>query len=453
MCNRRKHKNYFLRASVSPWSTFFTTEARRHREFLIDRFYSKNLCSISAKKILLFVVFFLMNIQTTAQVIYLPDDPGKWKSYSLVDHTKGITIPGWNKNAIKNFSANLKNLAEEIKTGDLHPIGVDRKISGGIKGGYPTFANARNSKIYSPVSGYLITNAFRHFKISSGEKKVAAEGPRFMIYINWLGAVYPDVGKLMHAPAIEPWGEELDYDFDEGEGIFYEPQKIDEFQGFSIYDADAIVITKSKEPLWLPVSRERFLKALIKEAEADVQELKERDEQQARDDEKTYQELKSIDPARAEEVKKILEEGAEWNKKQIKDEEAKTRELALTKNWKLLTSIPEERVRLLKEEFASLSPAERTSQAYYKVGMENSETLSGLVPEGTKDANPLVTPNPYFFDSSIPKSDIQLIVIQNYKSFKRRFDEGRASLEVKKQLELIRAIDRNNIAEKFITNK
>lgn len=407
----------------------------------------------SVKFFLSFIILLLINSSALAQITLLPESPGKWQSYSLVDHTKGIATPGWNKKEIKNFSANLKSLAEKIKTGDPKPIGVDRKVSGGVKDGYPAFANERNPKIYSPVSGYLIVNAFNHFQISSGAKKVSAEGPRFMIYINWLGAVYPDAGKLMYSPAIEPWGEKLDYKFDEGEGIFYEPQKIGEFQGFPVYNTNAIAVAKSKEPLWIPVSRERFLKALIKEAEADVQELKERDERLARDDEKTYQELKSIDPVRAEEVKKILAEGAEWNKKQIKDAEAKTRELAETKNWKLLASIPEERVRLLKEELESLPPAERSLQAYFKMGIENSETLSGLVPGGTEDANPLAALNPNFFDSSLPKNKIQLIIIQDYKYFEREVNEDRGSLAMAKQLELIRAIDWDDIADELFTNK
>lgn len=389
-------------------------------------------------------LFFVLQIELFCQVEYLPESPGKWKPWEIMNHEEGLTKIGWTKKEQNSFSSILKNLSEKIKLADVFPKGVDRRISGGIKVGYPAYTKERNPYLFSPVSGYLLVNAFGHYRNNNtGKVVVSTEGPGFDIYLNWLAAVFPEEGKLMSAPPITIWGKRLGNNFDEGEGIFYEPQQTGKFQGFPIYGKFAIVITKNLKPLWAPVSRERFLKAIIKEAEFHLKESKENIKRVEAENEERYQEIKKYDPAKAEEIKKILDEGRQWSEKQRSEADTKTRELA-KKDWKALTLIPEERVRMLKEELESLSPEERISQAYFIDGLKNSNSLSGLVPKDSREAHPLVTLNPDFFDPALPKSAIQLIVI--WKSMKNKH----ANFAEAKQIELVRSIDWNKIMDEFV---
>lgn len=115
-------------------------------------------------------------------------------------------------------------------------------------------------------------------------------------------------------------------------------------------------LTKGREPLWIPVSREQFLTELIREREADL----------AKD-------FKGSND--------LVEKGRALTRKMLIDP--------------------------LKAEIDRMSPSERASQAWYGGGMPSQP----LVPANSKRGRPVVVFNPKYFDASRPRTDLQLAVI------------------------------------------
>jgi hypothetical protein len=60
-------------------------------------------------------------------------------------------------------------------------------------------------------------------------------------------------------------------------------------------------------------------------------------------------------------------------------------------------------------ELASLSPQQRTAQSWYSWHRQYGENL--LTNPSARDARPLVSFNPDFFDRSRPRTDIQVLIV------------------------------------------
>ncbi len=435
------------------------------------------------KKGLLFLIIFMACLPAFvfADIVYLPDNPGKW-TWSMTNHLGNGNDYGWSKKDVDDLSKKLKAVADVIKQVDTAPKGVGRKIGGGIKFGYSYKLLEMKKKPYLPVTGYILTNVLRHF-FEPGKPLESVTCPPMPIYVNWLEGVYPYICKLMQTRAISPWKNQLNYKYDDGWGIFFEPKKIGEFQGFPMYKPDTIVITRNPKPLWLPVSQERFIKALIREAEALEEDSKKNIEWRKKEDEKRcrelndqketerhYSQLKAINPAGAEIYKKTIEDAAErcerdmqenWraHEERMKKHESETRERAVKENKpKILMLLGVERLRMLKEELDSLSPSERAAPAYYSEELScDSEVkaVSCLVDTDAPGARMLVSPNPGFFDSTLPKSAIQVIILRRFVGYEQSIKEAQErsrqpDLATQKQVELIRAVDWNKIADMFM---
>lgn len=177
--------------------------------------------------------------------------------------------------------------------------------------------------------------------------------------------------------------------------IYYAPIKKGEFMGYTIYEQGGVektIIYKSTTPLFLPVSREEYLMALIK-SEEEKQKKNGAPISSARmsvEIEKTYQELLKTDKVAAEEFKQQM--------KGFKNDMAEN-------------NATEDLVSLYRKELEKLSPLARKKQAYYAIyAMEKYGNFSGLVPEGEQGkATALVKPN----DKAFPMGsrDIYLMVV------------------------------------------
>jgi hypothetical protein len=137
-----------------------------------------------AERLLLLIVFNLCisSFALAGDFEPLPDYPGKWKPWSLTNHTAGYNLTdfGWNKKEVDILSKKLKTLADVIKQADTAPKGVDRRVTGGIKYGHPYKFVEMKQKPYLPATGYLIINAFDYFRWShwpKGRIEIDAEGP------------------------------------------------------------------------------------------------------------------------------------------------------------------------------------------------------------------------------------------------------------------------------------
>ncbi len=137
--------------------------------------------------------------------------------------------------------------------------------------------------------------------------------------------------------------------------VLFEPIKIGERQGFSLYTlkqgnevSPFLIITRSTKPLWVPLSKEAFLQILIKHYDA---------RHAAKDSD-----YPSADPANN-----------------------------------------------MRAALAKMTATERAEQAWY---LEHYDYSPPLSKPGAIGAVPLVMPNPELFDPALPRTTIQLITVE-----------------------------------------
>ncbi len=179
-------------------------------------------------------------------------------------------------------------------------------------------------------------------------------------------------------------------------GIFLCPQKTGDFFGVPVYKNDireVTIVSYRNVPLFLPVTREEYLKAAIAEAEKKEQSLysslPDRQEQLG-EVEKAYQELLKVDRAAAEEFKREMAgfTGLEDDQSQL-----------LSKS--------------LKKELSEMTAEEKRQYAYYGgvAATERYNSPSGLLPpESSDDATALVRPDPAL-SAGRTGQEFQLLVI------------------------------------------
>ncbi len=149
----------------------------------------------------------------------------------------------------------------------------------------------------------------------------------------------------------------------DGRGVFWLPLAATQIGGMTLYrnqgsDDRYVFFTRGRVPLWLPVSREQFLTALLREREADLA-------------------------------------------KNLADVPAAYRDQIVQANGPLLEP--------LRAQLRSLSAAERASQAWVNDRMGNRDML---VPANSEEGRALVALNPDYFDLARPRTDVQLIVLR-----------------------------------------
>ncbi len=221
-----------------------------------------------------------------------------------------------------------------------------------------------------------------HTKESNPAYLRDVEGPSMKFFFN-------DIRRLLTRQPLVP-------------GAFYEEVKPErELRGYPVYPGGLLVLTKKNKPLFKYVSREENLKAMIKEREKDLDEVRESFskgtyyEQYMADREKNKQAmlegleyLAKIDPAKAaSEKKKYLESLRKQDSTVTAD---KDKEIAERKKF---LQTRENALKKLKDELNGLSETEKASAAVGSNGYK------------------LVVPNPDYFDKTKSASSIQLIII------------------------------------------
>lgn len=203
--------------------------------------------------------------------------------------------------------------------------------------------------------------------------------------------------------------------------IYLCPQKRADFHGYPIYqndDREVTIVYKRELPLFVAVSQEEYLKALVAEEEEEkAPKGSSPDSQTAvREMERAYQQLLKTDKVAATEFKQHMDE--------FRAEAGKSGDGANSMDP----------VALLKKELSGLTDEERKRQAWYggASAMEAYHNASGLVPYEDRDnAEALVRTNPALIEA-FSKDQVQLLVIRwsvggTADSDKPRlYNEGRA---------------------------
>lgn len=402
-----------------------------------------------------------------ADMILLFDDPGVWKNSPVeVEDKSRYRDYGWSISDANMMSKKMEKIIDDIKSYDARPKGVDRQLSGRVEIIYDYRFSTFKEKTYLPVSGYLLLNAFGRHNFN-GKSHVSSDGPAMMIYFNGPYLNLSGYNNTYMGLGDEYMKTDDQYNNLGGDGILLEPVKTGEIQGFPIYD-DLIFISRNKKPLWVPVSREMVIKALIRQWEEKDAEYNKSMARVAEDDKEWEREAVkmikdgTMNPKDREKYRQIREKARQDREQSYAQARNRSRELFAKDNdpW-LLTNIPGEAVKMLKKELESLSASERQMDAYFG-GFDpkghdvcNSRTISCLVDPETPGAKKLVTQNPVFYDKTLPKSAIQLIVIREYSGFVKELNGASARTNgdpfvKQRQVEIIRSIDWNKMAETYM---
>lgn len=207
-----------------------------------------------------------------------------------------------------------------------------------------------------------------------------------------------------------------------GAPIYGEPRKTDELMGFPLFDYSTLIVTNSRTPYWLPVSREQYLRGRIKAWESDLANLRRdaavpadpyREWVQSRarrraEMDRAVAEASKIDPAGAREMRRAFEEAETATERELKENAA-----AFTSDRAAGIPYLDEQVASLRKELMSMSAAERRAQAWYSgLRFDGTGPVSGLADAGASGARPLITINPDFFDRTRPRATFQMAVVQ-----------------------------------------
>jgi hypothetical protein len=194
-----------------------------------------------------------------------------------------------------------------------------------------------------------------------------------------------------------------------GREIRAAPLETGEFAGVSLFENSRLILSKGSRPYWLPVTREYYLQAVIKQCS-------ETREQQERETAKQYKDWIAAAPER----KKSRDELYELFKK---TDSAKA-EMFVRESLKndaemearLKSAVEDQRkyfdplLSAYRSELAALSPQERVSPAW-KGGQGAEGVRSELNRAHAPGARQLITLNTDFLDPA-RRGDIQLVTIQ-----------------------------------------
>jgi hypothetical protein len=233
------------------------------------------------------------------------------------------------------------------------------------------------------------------------------------------------VNELTRALGANPFGSNANRVLPDGRKILYMPREIPlRVGGYQVYEKPLgqfkhFFLTKRDRLPWVPVTREQFLTALIRERENNfAKQHKDREpcdqsykewmadgDRRRRGFENMYQEWKKSDPADAER-RRADNEKMEANMPGVLQAAAASCEASLKK----AAAMEAEQTEALRAELARLTPPERASQAWYAPGPGPGK--SGLVTPTDPQAGALVALNPDFFDRSRPRTDFQIICVE-----------------------------------------
>ncbi|WP_224364605.1 hypothetical protein [Hyalangium versicolor] len=285
-----------------------------------------------------------------------------------------------------------------------------------------------------PVVASVTYIPFAYFKDPRSGKPISSEeGPHFAIHVNdpeiILGGLYTVDQEARFAP---------------------EPRPVGELGGFPVFAGQFVVLSKRGQPVFTPVTQERYLNRLIEKSRLELKDLGARFKDVPEDPAANKREIDGrtagLKAARAEQEQRWAVMAPKWP-----DRVAAERAKFDAKEKKQLQEIEdlksgsprqrfmrpfEARQKELEAELASLSPAERSAPAYLPRS-PNKDRPSGLAAKGSTDGTRIVTINPGLFDAKKPKSEIQLLILGTTQYSQKLYDPVQQQIDKAALLGLI----------------
>jgi len=315
---------------------------------------------------------------------YLPAKVGVWRPwrFSCDGSGRGLTAE---QNRI--YGEKLHRISEALHHAQVFspPMGVEVDSTGCVNATMEFLDDYPGNRA-GPIPGYVMVGVFSYAIVNGTERVVVAdEGPHFFVDVNSVQRLYTSRAQLAH---------------DEGGRIFAAPVVARTISGLPLFDDGTILITRSPRPIFLPVSAERYIRARVRQGQAELAELQKRHhelvgEKRSAQLQRTYEHIRLTRPQDAENFLRSATEG-----------DRKTDE-----NYNRMQLQKQQEITAYESELAAMSPEQRSAQAYSPSAYLGTPGTPLLASPNQTGARPLVSFNPDFFDRSRPRTDIQVLLV------------------------------------------
>jgi hypothetical protein len=275
----------------------------------------------------------------------------------------------------------------------------------------------------SAVLGYIVFPYFMNSR--TGHMEASLEGPPMQVHINDPEAILGQNG----------------FNVDPDARFTAEPKITGELDGFPVYNKEFVVIGRRGQPVFVPVSQQRYLEHVIAKTRSDLADVQHRFQDVPEDPRANQREVDGLTAAlkaqRAENEQRWALMG-KWPDRVAAEREkfaAKERQ-KLAQIEQLKSRSPRQRflaplqARLqgMEDELASLAATERTAPAYLP-GASDHPQPSGLAPRGSTGGSRIVTINPELFDAGKPRTAVQLIILGTTSYLPAVYDQAQRQLD------------------------
>lgn len=371
------------------------------------------LCSFFA--ILLFTIF---NLSAEAAPA-LAEKAGKW-SFSM--NEPDTTLAEVSKEKQQKIRSSLQEIARIITSVPVMnpPRGFEARFWGTVSASDSYYLCA-GKKCPTARPTATLAMMLGRYELQKGKVRAAFNTPATMdISLNNLGHLFS------HLPVL--------YKDDDGY-LVPEPQLAGERAGMRAYinnDHAVAVMTSSDRPLWLPVSRERYLRAAIAATDKSLEG----------DGKGKQKQPNAVSIISGKPV--MIEESRTWidpveQKKWVESSRSLTFEI------KEPLDVLKARLAKFQAELDALTPEQRTMPARVASASTNRDEVPSLAPADSSSGVAVVSPDFSYFNTELPPEAVQLMVVQWKFDGKLIYDPQQVgiseTLNNQRLLEIYRSMD------------
>jgi len=368
------------------------------------------------------------------EVVPLSEKEGKW-SFSMSE--PGADLKKLGKESLRKIKGSLQEVSRIYTSTPAMkpPKGFEARFWGSISA-RDRYDSCKGKNCPPSRPAAVLAMMIGRYEEKDGKIRAAFNNPSTMdISINNLGLVFANLPVL----------------YRDSEGYMLpEPKQGEERAGMISFlnnGRTVAVIASKNRPLWLPVSRERYLKAAIETAGKQIgissEPVKKVKKKKA--DKKTAE----AEPLVERHV--FVEQGRTWIDPSDEREWIENSRSAIPG----ISEEPEqvkERMQLFQKELDELTPEQRKMQARIDASSADSQQVP-LLPVARTDGVAVVTPNFAYFNGKLPAETPQLITVQWKFSGNQVYDPEQSGiseqLNNQKMLEIYRDADWSSLIKRI----
>jgi len=376
------------------------------------------------------VLLFAVSNAYAEETVPLSEKEGKW-SFSMSE--PGADLKSLNRDKLKKIKGSLQEISRIVTATPAMkpPKGFEVRFWGSIsaKDRYDS-CKGKNCPSSPPTS--VLAMMIGRYEEKGGKIRAAFNTPSTMdISINNLGHVFANLPVL----------------YRDSEGyLLPEPKQGEARAGMTSFlnnGRTVAVIASKNRPLWLPVSRERYLKAAIETAGKQIG--------LSSKPVKNVKKKKAADTETLVERHVFVEQGRTWIDP-ADEKEWVENSRGVTVGMKEDPEKVKERMLQLQNELDALTPEQRKAQARVDASTADSPQAP-LLPADSSDGVGVVTPNFAYFSRKLPGEAPQLITVQWKFSGNQIYDPEQSGisehLNNQKMLEIYRDADWGSLIKKI----